>query len=135
MAIDIVVRLRSDFPKKIDCKEAADEIDRLRSLLEEVGVSVNKPKVKKINLYERGSHYDFLSVYNSRQDMTSDEVATYLEIPIEHYGWWNYNSDLKTNGYIQWTGEKRKSRRGGTVEVYRITEKGINALLEVHANV
>lgn len=134
MAIDIIERLRSNFPKKPDCVEAADEIERLRSLLEEIGVSTKKPKVKNINLHERGPHYDFLSVYNNRQDMTSDEVTTHLEIPIERYGWWNFNSDLKTNGYIQWTGEKRKSRRGGTVEVYRITEKGINAILEVHAN-
>ena len=48
MATDIISRLRSDFPKKVDCKEAADEIERLRALLEEVGVSTKKPKVKKI---------------------------------------------------------------------------------------
>lgn len=137
MATDVVERLRSKYTQKSDCIEAADEIERLRSLLEEAGVSSKKKKKKKtnINLHQRGQHYDFLIAFSIHQDMTSDEAAEYLEIPVEQLGWWNTTSDLKSAGYIEWTGAKRTSRRGGSGEVYKITESGLEAISEVNQNV
>lgn len=134
MVSDIVARLRSPFPTKPDCVEAADEIERLRALLKEARVPSKKPKVPKVNLNERGQHYYFLRAFDFHDDATSDEIAEYLQIPLSEYGWWGKVSDLKKEGYIEWTKEKRTSRRGGTVEVYRITEKGRNALKQVITN-
>jgi predicted transcriptional regulator YdeE len=132
---DIVVRLRSDFPTKKDCVEAANEIDRLRALCAEHRISSKPPKVTKVNLDERGQHYDFLVAFSIHQNATADEMAEYLEIPVQEYGWWTKVSDLKSNQYIEWTGEKRRSRRGGSVEVYRITDKGLDALNRVRGRV
>ena len=132
---DIVERLRSKYVKLEDCREGADEIERLRELLETAGISSKKPRVVNINLHNRGLHYDFLTVFSIHKDMTADEAAEYLGIPVGGYGWWAKVSDLKILKYIEWTKEKRKSRRGGSVEVYRITDKGIDALSEVNQSV
>lgn len=43
----LLERLRSDFPKKADCVEAANEIERLTTLLKEAKVSTKKKTTKK----------------------------------------------------------------------------------------
>jgi hypothetical protein len=135
MAIDIVTRLRSDFPKKVDCKEAADEIERLRTLLTETGISVKQPaKPKNIVFVEGTRHYQLLTAFAENTTLTTDEAGIYLDIPEGEYGWWAKISDLKTAGYLLDTELKRKSRKGVDVGVWAITTKGLKALQDAGYN-
>ena len=127
--VDIVERLRK-LPKVADCKEAADEIERLRLLLGEVGVSSKKPKPKNIKIVEGSIHYEFLAAFAENKTLTTDEAGVYLNIPEgrETYGWWNKVSDLKSAGYVFETELRLKSRAGVEVHVWAITPKGLKDL-------
>jgi hypothetical protein len=132
---DIVERLRGKFlTRKEDCLEAADEIERLRNLCAEMGISSKKPMRKDINMAFNDKYYEFLSVYEHHKDLIGDEAASHLGIPEGEYGWWSTVSQLKLNGYIEWTGDKRKSRRNGSCEVYKITDKGLTTLKGVRGD-
>lgn len=121
----LVERLRSDFPKKVDCKEAADEIERLCKLLEEGGVKHKKAKEKPpFNIKEDGRAYKLLVAFYEHKDLTSGEAGDYIDVPEGDYGWWSDVSQLKLNGYIAELPFKRKSKKGKNVEVYEITRKG-----------
>ena len=128
---DIIARLRSAFPKKADCQEAADEIERLRNILKDLNVSSKKPvNPKDIVLIEGTRHYQLLSAYAENTNLSADEASVYVDIPEGEYGWWSKVSDLKKSGYITKTDIKRKSRKGVDVEVCAITPKGLDALKE-----
>jgi len=131
--VDIVERLRK-LPKVADCKEAADEIERLRFLLAEVGVSSKKPKPKNIKIVEGNRHYEFLTAFAENKTLTSDEAGVYLDIPEGEYGWWGKVSDLKSAGYVFETELRRKSRAGVEVHVWAITPKGLKALEDAGYN-
>lgn len=129
MGNDIVARLRSDFPKKQDCREGADEIERLRNLLTEAQVSFKKSFKTVPTIIEGTRHYQLLSAFAENTNLTTDEAGVYLDIPEGEYGWWSKVSDLKRAGYIEETDLKRKSRKGVNVEVCKITPKGKEVLL------
>ena len=122
---DIVERLRGNFPKKSDCVEAADEIVRLRNLLDQGGVKHKKAKEKPLfNIKEGGRHYQLLVAFYENKNLTSGDAADYIDVPEGDYGWWSDVSQLKLNGYITELPFKRKSKKGKSVEVYEITRKG-----------
>lgn len=122
---DIVDRLRGNFPKKADCIEAADEIVRLRNLLDEGGVKHKKAKEKPpFNIKEGGRAYQLLVAFYEHKDLTSGEAGDYIDVPEGDYGWWSDVSKLKLNGYITELPFTRKSKKGKNVEVYEITRKG-----------
>jgi hypothetical protein len=129
---DLVERLRGNFPKKEDCKEAADEIVRLRNLLDEGGVSHKKVKERQpFNVKEGGRAYQLLTAFYESKNLTTDEAGEYIEIPEGDYGWWSDVSKLKLNGYIAQLPFKRKGKKGRDVEVYEITKKGKDAVEEL----
>jgi hypothetical protein len=129
---DLVERLRGNFPKKEDCKEAADEIVRLRNLLDECGVSHKTVKERQpFNIKEGARAYQLLTAFYENKNLTSDEAGEYVEIPEGDYGWWSDVSKLKKNGYITKLPFQRKSKKGRNVEVYEISRKGKDAVEEL----
>lgn len=124
----LIERLRSDFPKKADCVEAANEIERLTVLLKEANVSVNKKKDNKVTIIEGNRYHTALSAYAQHKDLTTDEMGEYTGLDQTTNGWWVLVSHLKDEGYLTTTNRKRLSRAGGSQNVYKITYKGIEAL-------
>ena len=126
----LIERLRSDFPKKADCIEAADEIERLTTLLKDAKVSTMKKednKEKVVNVVGQRYH-TIVSAYAEHKDMTTDEMGEYTGLDQTAHGWWVLVSHLKDGGYLTETHEKRISRVGGSQNVYKITAKGKVAL-------
>jgi len=125
----LVERLRSDFPKKVDCKEAADEIERLCKLLEEAKIPSKKKSDKKEATLSVGNRlYIALSAYAENTDMTQDEMGEYSGLDQTNNGWWALPSVLKKEGYLIATNKKRLGRAGVLQGVCKITPKGKNAL-------
>lgn len=125
----LIERLRSDFPKKADCVEAANEIERLTTLLKEAKVSTKKKDDKeKVVLVEGNRYYTILSAYAEHKDMTTDEMGEYTGLDQTAHGWWVLVSHLKDEGYLTDTFRKRLSRAGGSQGVYKISFKGKDAL-------
>jgi hypothetical protein len=125
---DLVERLRGNFPKKEDCKEAADEIVRLRVLLEEAKIPSKKKVEKEATLSVGNRLYIALSAYAENTDMTQDEMGEYSGLDQTNKGWWATISVLKKEGYLVATNKKRLGRAGVLQGVCKITPKGINVL-------
>ena len=131
---DIVERLRGNFPKKSDCVEAADEIERLRKLLEEGGVNHKQVKKKSIGtITESSPYYPVLSCFYDHKDLTADEVGELTGMNEEgsKYNHRRYVSDLALSDYLVATKKTRLSTLGHPNGVYAITEKGKRVIEEL----
>jgi hypothetical protein len=78
--------------------------------------------MKTITINSRS--YLVLSAFYEHEDMTTDEMGEYTKLDQGHNGWWCLVGQLNTAGYLERTGQKRLSRAGVKVRVYRITNKG-----------
>ena len=128
----LIERLRSNFPKKADCVEAANELERLMQLLKDAKVSIKKKDDKqKVTLMEGNKYYTILSAFAEHADMTTDEMGEYTGLDQTTHGWWVLVSHLKDEGYLTDLFKKRLSRAGGSQSVYKISFKGKDALEEL----
>lgn len=131
---DIVDRLRGNFPKKADCVEAADEIVRLRNLLDEGGVVHKQTKKQAIvTITESSPYYPVLCCFYDHKDLTADEVGELTGMNDEgsKYNHRRYVSALAGSDFLFATKETRLSMVGHPNGVYAITEKGRRVMEEL----
>lgn len=131
---DLVERLRGNFPKKADCVEAADEIVRLRNLLDSGGVAHKQTKKQVIGtIIEGSSYYRVLCCFYDHKDLTADEVGelTGMKEKGSKYEHRRCVSDLALSDFLFSTKKTRLSSVGHPNGVYAITEKGKRIMEEL----
>lgn len=63
----------------------------------------------------------------------TDEEAGERVVGLLNRSWWKRCSDLRAVGFIEPTGEKRRTSQGSLARVSRITKSGCSAVTRVYA--